>query len=101
MQLNEMYIVELIDKSENVVAYGMIERGNVLTWVAASPKSLQYCSKFHSKDKAQTVATKIEKRYRFMKDDNVRARVASEYGSPTVQGSKQGMPEPQKDKVRR
>jgi hypothetical protein len=103
-----MYIVELV-QGDNVVGLGIIESGNVYSWTSPSAAGYQYCSKFHNKDRAASACKKFESAYYKSKkisfkdhvSNAVTARVVSEYGTPTVQGSKQGVPEKKKDKVRR
>ena len=106
---NEVYIVELIDKQEDVVGLGMIETGNKHSWIPASASGYQYCSKFHNKERAEKAAVKIRAKYvsdktRSFKDflmKDIQARVVSEFGTPAPKGTKQFTTGPQKDKVRR
>lgn len=94
-----MYMVELV-KGEEVIALAITEQNGTITWTAPTPGGYKYCSKFMNKDRAEKAAKKVEQKYRFMKDDSVRARVVSEYGGP-VEGTKSTVPEKKKDRVRR
>lgn len=94
-----MFIIELV-KNEEVVALGIVEQGSQVAWTAPTPGGYKFCSKFHNKERADKAARKVESKYRFMKDDAVRARVVSEYGGPTS-GEKSSVPEKKKDRVRR
>lgn len=94
-----MYIIELV-KNNKVVALGIVEQDKVFTWTQPTSSGYKFCSKFHNKQRAEQAAKKIEAKYRFMKDDDVRARVVQEYGIPT-QGEKSVVPEKKKDRIRR
>lgn len=101
-----MYIIELV-KSDEVVGLGMIEKGNVASWVPASSSGYQYCSKFRTKENAQKIAPKVLAKFASGKSfkqyigDDIKARVVSEFGTPTTSGSKGTVGEKPKDRVRR
>ena len=102
-----MYIIEIVKGNDDVVGLGMIEKGNVASWIPASVSGYQYCSKFRTKDNAQKVAPKVlakfvsGKSFKQFIGDDIKTRVVSEYGTPTVQGSKDSVGEKPKDRVRR
>lgn len=89
-----MFIIELV-KNDEVIAVGIIEQGNQIAWTPPTPGGYKHCSKFHNKERAEKAAKKVESKYRFMKDDAVRARVVSEFGGP-IQGEKSSVPEKRK-----
>ena len=95
-----VYIIELV-KKDQVVGLGILEKGGVIMWTAPTPGGYQHCSKFKEKPRAETIAAKLETKYRQWKDDkSVVARVVPEFGGPS-QGEKSSVPEKKKDRVRR